>query len=65
MRTCNLLDRFREPPARAHSSESDGDGRVVGRLRIDRVELWGANSSSYESFRVDDAENDGNFYDEI
>jgi hypothetical protein len=37
--SCNLLDRFREPPARAYSPEPegvgkdkpDGDGHVIGR----------------------------------
>jgi hypothetical protein len=40
--TCNLLDRFREPPSRAYSPEPegvgedkpDGDERDVGHLRI-------------------------------
>ena len=46
-RTCDLLDRAREPLAGAEGPEPkgvgkdnpDGDGRVVERLRADRVEL--------------------------
>jgi hypothetical protein len=45
--TCNLLDRLREPPARAYSPEledvgkdkPDGDRREIGCLGIDRVEV--------------------------
>ena len=41
--TCNQLNRFREPPAHAYNSEPegvgkgkfDGDGRVVGCLRVE------------------------------
>jgi hypothetical protein len=47
-RTCDLLDRAREPLASAESpqaegvgkDDTDGDGGVVERLRVDWVELW-------------------------
>jgi hypothetical protein len=41
----------------------DGNGRIVVGL-IDKVELWEAKWSAYESFRVDDAEGDENSYNE-
>jgi len=49
-RTCDLLDGAREPIAGADSPESErvedddpnGDGRIVERLRVDRVQFWEA-----------------------
>ena len=65
--TCDQLNSFREPPARAYNPEPEGvgkdkfnsDGRVVGRLRLeilrfDRVELWEAKWSSHESICIYD-----------
>jgi len=51
--------------ARVGKDNPDGDGHVVGRLRIDRVEFWEAKWPLCESMRVDDVEGDGILCDEI
>ena len=56
MRTCDLLDGPREPPAGTYDPESkgiseddpDGNGGVVERLCVDRVELRETEDDAYE-----------------